>query len=172
MSFIPQSVLNMKYAQISIPASTISIVGGTPQLISLSSISTNSSNVSLSGNNIVLQGGVDYFIITSVAYRHSSTSYPLTANGSAIVKFGIFNVTDNTWPTQKTSWPVANNLSNINYGLGGHSPQAMCVIPSFSGSKQFQLKIKSSPTGTTTMYITNNNATVATSDSAIIIYHN
>ncbi len=172
MSFIPQSVLNMKYAQISIPGSTLSVVGGTPQLISLGSLTTNSSNVTLSGNNIVLQGGVDYFIITSVACRHSSASYPLTTNGSSIIKFGIFNVTDNTWPVQKTSWPTANNISNLNYGLGGHSPQAICVIPSFSGSKQFQLKVKSSPTGSTTLYITNNSATVATSDSVIIIYHN
>lgn len=173
MSFIPQDVLNLNYAQILLANATYSIPASTTgSVIALSSNVKNSNLISVSANNIVLQGGVDYFITSAIHYSCLNINYPGSTTLTISPRLGLYNVTDANFLTQKSTWTNGNINSGVSNPVGCHSSQLFCVIPSFVGSKTFQLRVSAMGTAAITMYIKQNSSDTAAPDSTLMIYHN
>lgn len=174
MSFIPQDVLNLKYAQILLGSGTYSIAANTTgQILTLSSVVKNTNSISVSGNDITLSPGPDYFIVSSIHYTTSLLSYPSAAN-VACLRLGIYESSAAVpqFITQKTTWPYSNSVSNITTPWGGHTPQLYCVIPAFAQDKTCQLRVQATVGSATTLYIRQNSAEQSAPDSTLMIYHN
>jgi hypothetical protein len=171
MSYFPLSTLNLKCSQILVNNNSAITTVGTP--IALSSISGSTNKVSLAANTITLKAGVDYFLVTCIAYRTIAATTYSDASIANTFRFGFYNTTNSSWFTQKCTNPnnVLSTGGTKNSGIREY--QAYCVIPAPATDINVQFRIKTINTTSTSRLTTyRDNGDTNIGNSTIVIYHN
>jgi hypothetical protein len=171
MSYFPLSTLNLKCSQILVNNNSAITTVGTP--IALSSISGSTDKVSLASNTITLKAGLDYFLVTCIAYRTIAPTTYVDASIASTFRFGFYNTTNSSWFTQKCTNPNNVLASGGLKNSGIREYQAYCVIPAPATDINVQFRIKTLQTTSASKLTTyRDNGDTNIGNSTIIIYHN